>query len=74
MGYYSIFSLSVNNVTPKLEAHVNDTINALAIFEDGDCYTGWSAYEKWYNCEEDLIKISQRFPSLLFTLDVFGDN
>lgn len=74
MGYYTQYNLYVQNYDGMNETElddVNSAIEALNIFDGGDNRYGWSAYEKWYDHNDDMLALSTRFPDVVFQL--YGD-
>lgn len=74
MSYYTQYNLYVQNYDGLNETElddVNSAIEALNIFDDGDNRYGWSAYEKWYDHDDDMLALSTRFPDVVFQL--YGD-
>lgn len=74
MGYYTQYNLYVQNYDGLNETElddVNSAIEALNIFDGGDNRYGWSAYEKWYDHDDDMLALSTRFPDVVFQL--YGD-
>lgn len=74
MGYYTQYNLYVQNYDWLNETElddVNSAIEALNIFDGGDIRYGWSAYEKWYDHDDDMLALSTRFPDVVFQL--YGD-
>lgn len=76
MGYFTWYSLNVSNAEggklPKGKADaIEKAIDELRVFQDGNIESGYSAYDKWYESEEDMCVLSQKFPDVLFTL--YGD-
>ena len=74
MGYYTQYNLYVCNYDGLNETErddVNSAIEALNIFDGGDNWYGWSAYEKWYDHDDDMLALSTRFPDVVFQL--YGD-
>jgi hypothetical protein len=81
MGYYSAFTLSVSNPdgTPA-----GDEVAKKAIGEfREECEDAMSALKpdgtfrdnaKWYDCNEDLTEFSEKYPDLLFELNVEGED
>lgn len=85
MGYYTDFTLNISNtrrsrsgklcleseMEPGLLAKVSEEIGHLGVLEDGDADYGWYGNAKWYSHDEDMLELSKKFPTVLFTL--FGD-
>lgn len=71
MGYYTTYSLYVENLTDEqLRAVDNELAEVSEIEAWGD---GWGGCVKWYDHEDDLRRISALFPNALFTLDGEGE-
>ena len=71
MGYYTSYSLSVDDVNPLLAASLEEEVDKMDVFESGDSRNGWYGYCKWYDHDEDMMLLSKRFPGVLFEL--YGD-
>lgn len=75
MGYYTQYNLYVCNDAELDETELDDIENAiegLDIFDGGGGFRyGWSAYEKWYDHDDDMLALSTRFPDVVFQL--YGD-
>ncbi len=74
MGYYTNYSLFIKNATEQEEdeivAILKEVIGDPLDGGNGEYYT----YGKWYNHEEDLLKISEQYPKLFFILDGNGED
>lgn len=71
MGYYSNFELSVDNDDISI---INDFVEtcegaSYALNPDGSCQD----VSKWYSADDDLKEFSKKYPDVLFTLDVKGE-
>ena len=70
MGYYTYFTLTpIEDPEENFDKLVNDIFEETGIYFSGD---GIEA--KWYDCEEDCLRYSKRYPKLLFQLDGDGEN
>ena len=75
MGYYTSFTLNVDangeSVPGVLQAleelEVFDTL-----YDNSKTVTGYT-YTKWYSSTDDLLQISIRFPTAMFTLEGDGE-
>lgn len=75
MGYYTSFTLNVDangeSVPGVLQAleelEVFDTL-----YDNSKAVTGYT-YTKWYSSTDDLLQISIRFPTAMFTLEGDGE-
>lgn len=81
MGYYTNFSLKVVEIIRGVEIEVDELqfpeFNE-EIMYDGELsiqelIDGNVDFMKWYDHEEDMIKISKKFPNLVFILDGDGE-
>lgn len=85
MGYYTDFELTAEKYLPggggsfstrslspeELEAIVKD-VEKMDVFES--YYPPvWYANAKWYESDEDMLRLSSRFPDVLFTLRGQGE-
>lgn len=75
MGYYTSFELYIDNANELDDVtirQVEKAIEELDIFDRcGRAIYGWSAYTKWYDCDQDMQALSYRFPTVVF--DLRGD-
>lgn len=81
MGYYTDYSLSAEWHGKSLEPPqeevdgLEDEIERMNVFDfGGDFDSGWWANSKWYDWEEDMALLSERFPNFLFLLNGSGEN
>ena len=76
MGYYSKYTVSAYDGQDKSYVYLEyrddweSTFNAI---------TGFPFYHldeetRWYDCEEDMIKVSKRYPDLLFEVERIGED
>lgn len=70
MGYYTEYTLETEE--PELEEEIAEAIAAesgynVNIFQTCDYY-------KWYDHEEDMIKVSRKFPEVVFVLSGKGED
>lgn len=87
MGYYTSFHLDVyqhddwigerkdfqaipDDICDELEKE----IDRIGVFEDGNILDGYWGYAKWYRSDEDMLKLSTKFPDLLFILHGDGED
>lgn len=87
MGYYTYYNLDVstvkddnstsftttNEISPLIRKTLEDEVDKMGVFEVGCCEDGWSGEAKWYDHEDDMLILSQRFPELLFELSGEGE-
>lgn len=79
MGYYSYFELSAKPFDSKTLVpmsryeELDVEIAKMNVMEDHIYENEWSGYGKWYDCREDMLLLSTKFPEMLFTLHGDGD-
>lgn len=76
---YTDYTLFVHDGLESLDASALDLlekeIEKLDVFErGGDLDFGYYAYAKWYDYDIDMMKLSMRFPSLVFILHGNGES
>lgn len=70
-GDYTLCESIPQTVSVKLEEYIKEQ----GFFCDyGNCSSGWSIVDKWYDYEDDMIEMSKCFPDILFTLHGVGDD
>jgi hypothetical protein len=71
MGYYTRFNLSVDDINNDiLTKIIEEDEDLIDIFDqDGDSFDEY----KWYKHEEDIAKISKKYPDVVFTLKGEGE-
>lgn len=87
MGYYTDYTLTASICTVGADSYttatiphitlvnLEDEIKKMNIFEGGgDIEYGYYANAKWYDWEEDMCLLSNRFPELLFCLHGEGES
>ena len=83
MGYYTYYSLEVHGIKNKeehkaLQNLIADNYYGLSTDNcdsyDSEAYFPASDETKWYEHEEDMIKISQQFPNMTFCLEGIGED
>lgn len=81
MGYYTRFNLEYEpvkgfTITPEQLTELREEFaKALGFTEAFDELTSGDCPEwKWYECTEDMTKIAQKFPNILFTLEGEGED
>lgn len=77
MGYYTYFSLTVDNApgqTADLEA-IDDVVRTefRDVFDSLELGS-YGGEAKWYDWEPDMVKLSRRFPEALFYLEGDGES
>lgn len=75
MGYYTTFRLSVRNgeVTEEMQTKLKEIKPEYFIDHDMEDLLEGGYEEKWYDWEEDLIKLSKAFPTEVFELSGDGE-
>lgn len=82
MGYYTDYTLSVystvdyevpagpmklsDKISPIMEQLVDEEIDRMNIFSDGNIKDSYYTNAKWYDHEEDMRILSARFPGMVF--------
>ena len=85
MGYLSNFYIKFENLKDfsdeEKEEILEEIVGNIDFIEnylsDEEFYKNYeiTAYQlKWYDYENDLFKISERFPELKFKVDVYGED
>ena len=85
MGYRTYHTLQIKNVRPEDEDALIQEMDDIGIIGcalegslyryDEDCveFSGDEAVT-WYDCEEDMIKLSKKFPQMIFKLYGEGED
>lgn len=75
MGYYTTFRLSVRNgeVTEEMQTKLKEIKPEYFIDHDMEDLLEGGYEAKWYDWEEDLIKLSKAFPTEVFELSGDGE-
>lgn len=71
MGYYTTFGIS------HIEGDFEEYEKMLAELADSTGYsdiTEETLYAKWYDCKEDCLAISKKYPDILFQVDGEGED
>ena len=83
MGYYTSFNLTISQLDSKPFPEsdrklLSKELERMNVFELGDFdnpfLSDFDAYNKWYECEEDMRLLSSKFPTLLFILNGHGED
>lgn len=88
MGYYTDFTLSVysaektrsgslkmsDNISPLMEQLIDEEIDKMNIFSDGNIKDSYYTNAKWYDHEDDMKLLSAKFPDMVFWLSGQGEN
>lgn len=79
MGYYTDYELNISpygrDVIPENEiAELEREINLVDVFEGGNASDGYYCSAKWYDHDDDMMRLSGRFPDILFSLHGDGEN
>ena len=85
MGYLSNFYIKFENLNEFSEEEKEEILEEIVgnidfienYLSDEEFYDNSeiTAYQlKWYDYENDLVKISERFPKLKFKVDVYGED
>ena len=73
VGYYTNYTLNVYPVsedTRFLELIASE-VEELGVGLEGNAQDGFSVNAKWYEYDEDMVKLSKHFPNQIFEL--YGD-
>lgn len=79
MGYYTDYDLNISphgrDVIPEDEiAELEREIALIDVFESGNATDGYYCNAKWYDHDDDMMRLSGRFPDILFSLHGDGEN
>lgn len=83
MGYYTYYSLEVrdlntkNLISEELEAEITRKIATILELEDNKDTTFENLFMeelKWYDHEEDMLKLSKEYPDCVFILQGEGED
>ena len=88
MGYYTDYTLSVyrakkqddgsivmvSDIPKIVEIQIEEEIDLMNVFRDGNIKDSYYANDTWYNHEEDMRLLSSKFPDIVFWLSGDGDN
>jgi hypothetical protein len=74
MGYYTAYTLHVDKNEEAVGAYIaeSDDTDLHYIFSDSDI-NDWFGNAKWYEHDDDMCKLSSKFPEVLFTLTGEGE-
>lgn len=83
MGYYTDYVGKISGISSEEEAQFTedfkgscDGYNIKLVYDYGDGKT-WATFEqygiKWYTHQEDLMKLSKKYPHILIELDGVGE-
>ena len=71
MGYCSNFEVTLFEVSdPDLRDELNDSLEDLIGYKFGTT----TDQMKWYDCVDDLTKLSAKFPEVKFFVEVMGED
>ena len=79
MGYYTYYTLYCNghknrNLTDEEVAAIEREVDLLDVFAGGTCEDGYFSEDaKWYDHDEDMMRLSSRIPDVLFSLHGDGE-
>ncbi len=71
MGYYTNYSFSYLEGPPEDFRHLLEDIDG--ILGGHDAVTGESVYAKWYDHENDIRGLSEKYPDLTFCVEGDGE-
>lgn len=72
MGYYTDFIIKVEG--EKMSDDIVNAITNISQYEFEWYNDEISTYSKWYNCDDDMRKLSELFPDKLFRVDGQGED
>lgn len=74
MSYYTEFSLSIIDYGDDFNAIKDELNKEIGKFDcDHLSEEEWFCYAKWYDYEEDMLRLSEKFPNVVFTLKGIGE-
>lgn len=75
MGYYTNYRLNVcpSTMADAEKERLLDSLKDCGASFEGDIEYGWEAYAKWYDRDEDMVRISTDFPGFIFELYGSGE-
>lgn len=88
MGYCTDYTLSVygsedtrsgklqmsDYISPLMEQLIDEEIEKMNIFSDGNIKDSYYVSAKWYDHEDDMRLLSSKFPDIVFWLSGHGDD
>lgn len=79
MGYYTYYDLGIsphgrNAFSNEEIDELEKEIDLLNVFESGNIVDGYYCNAKWYDHDDDMMRLSGRFPDILFSLHGDGEN
>lgn len=69
MGYYTYYTLTTDSSTPELENEMKKFDFLDKLDEEQ-----WAGDAKWYGWDDDMEKLSKKFPDVLFTIEGRGED
>lgn len=68
MGYYTTYTLQIHK---DPDNQLKDIMDKFGDIITPDLLEGYE--DKWYDCEEDMTKISKEYPKVLFEIQGIGE-
>lgn len=80
MGYYTYYTLDIDGyphrrLTEEEVSAIDTEIELMDVFAGGSCSEGYFSEDlKWYEHDEDMMRLSSRIPDVLFSLHGEGES
>lgn len=74
MSTIASYNLRVKGFEESQREELEDAIEKMNVFHDGDLDDGFFAQLTWCDDKKEMCALSARFPDVLFTLDVKGED
>lgn len=74
MSMVASYNLQVEAFKESQREELEAEIEKMNVFRDGDLDEGFSAQLTWYKDTKEMCALSARFPDVLFTLDIKGED
>lgn len=74
MSMIASYNLEVKGFKESQREKLDEAIEKMDVFDDGDLDDGFFAQLTWYDDKKEMCALSARFPDVLFTLDVKGED
>lgn len=73
MGYYTNYTLEILKDPDNQEEQFYEELEKVVGDLSSDFKNFGYANTKWYDCEEDMLKLSKKFPKMLFKIEGEGE-